>query len=435
MARPFEAIPVVNLIPEQPMNTGRLLADMYNQHGPIFRTTVFPNPTIFLVGPEANRFVLSSNRQLFSHKLGWGNFFDVLQMLGDGLLTMDGEEHTRHRRMMNPAFAINYMDRYLPIMNRIIRERVDGWIAAGEVDIYDEARKITFDIAAEALAGMRPGAEVEHFRDLYMALLFSEAQSPEEWMMKISKIRAELDAALLQKIHERRANPTDDILGMMVSVKDEDGTGLSDAQIIAHTNILLVAGHETSTSLSTWLIYLLTQHPDYAARVLQEQQQVLGSSDEPTLDQVKQMKVLHNALQEAERLYPPVPNGPRGVTQDFEFEGYHIPAGTFVLYAIAASHLNPKVFPDPEKFDPDRFAAPREEDKKNPYALVGFGGGPRICIGINFAQVEIKALASYVLRHADLELAPDQQIMQVYGATGFPLNGIKMRVREKVRYN
>jgi cytochrome P450 len=89
------------------------------------------------------------------------------------------------------------------------------------------------------------------------------------------------------------------------------------------------------------------------------------------------------------------------------------------------------IFAESEKFDPDRFAPPREEDKKTPYSLVGFGGGPRICIGINFAQVEIKALASYVLRHVDLEVLPDQDIRQVYGATGMPINGIRMRVREK----
>lgn len=424
MARPFNAIPLVKLPADYDRRTGAILAGFYEQHGPIFRTEAFGSPTIFLVGPEANRFVMTSNRLKFSHHVGWGRFFDTEFMFGNGLLTMDGDEHAQHRRMMNPAFTVNYMDRYLPIMMRIIRERVDAWLTAGEVDLYDEARKITFDVAAEALAGMAPGKEVEQFRDLYAALMYGNWGS-------ITEIRTTLDSLLRKKIKERRANPTDDILGMMVRVQDEAGHHLSDEQIIAHTNILLVAGHETSTSLSAWLLYLLVTQPDYTARVMAEQQAVIGKHDDPTLDQIKNMKVLHYALQEAERLYPPVPNGPRGVVEDFEFEGYQVPAGVFALYSIIASHRNPRLFAEPDRFDPDRFAPPREEDKKTPYSLVGFGGGPRICLGINFAQVEIKALTSYILRTMELNLVPGQTIQQVYGATGFPLNGIRMKVRRR----
>jgi len=143
------------------------------------------------------------------------------------------------------------------------------------------------------------------------------------------------------------------------------------------------------------------------------------------------MKVLENALSEAERLYPPVANGPRGVVEDVEFHGYHVPAGTMAFYSIVASHMLPHILPHPMVFDPDRFAPPREEHKKHPYALVGFGGGPRICIGINFAQVEIKAMVSHILRHYQLELASNQEIIQFYTVTGSPLHGIKMRVSAK----
>ena len=142
---------------------------------------------------------------------------------------------------------------------------------------------------------------------------------------------------------------------------------------------------------------------------------------------IKRMKLLEHALSEAERLYPPVSNGPRGVLEDFEFGGYHVPAGTHVFYSISGAHNIPTIFADPERFDPDRFAPPREEHK-TPYALVGFGGGPRICIGINFAQVEIKALISHLLRNYQLELVPNQQIVQMYMPTSMPLHGIRMRV-------
>jgi cytochrome P450 len=406
---------------------------MYQQHGPIFRTRIgYGADVVYLVGPEANRFVLSGNRLKFSHRQGWGQFFGVIEVYGDGLLTMDGAEHDQHRRMMNPAFAIGYMDRYLPLMNRIIRERTAAWLAAGEVDVFAEARKITFDVAAEALVGLKTGPEVDRFREIFFSLitLGSVAADENDYGARLERLQRELYAMLLPKIRQRRQQPTDDVLGMLVRARDDQGHALSDEQLIAHTNILLVAGHETSTSLSAWLLYLLSQHPDYARRVLAEQDALLARHADPTLEDIKRMKLLEHALSEAERLYPPVSNGPRGVLEDFEFNGYCVPAGTHVFYSIAASHMLPTIFAEPEKFDPDRFAPPREEHK-TPYALVGFGGGPRICIGINFAQVEIKALLSHLLRNYRLDLAPNQEIVPVYRPTSMPLNGIRMHIQAR----
>jgi retinoid hydroxylase len=432
-ARPFEDIPRADLVEDDQGQIGAFLARMYERHGPIFRAaTMWSDDVVYLVGPEANRFVLSSNRLKFSHHAGWGRMLGVIDLFGDGLLTMDGTQHDQHRRMMNPAFAIGYMDRYLPLMHRIIRERIADWADRGEVDIYEEARKITFDVAAEALTGLRVGPEVDRFRELFVQILNLGriAADSADYDRRLSQLQGELYGLLLPKIRERRRNPTDDILGMLVQARDDAGRALSDEQLIAHTNILLVAGHETSTSLSAWLLHLLVQHPEHLRRVLDEQAALLAPGVDPTLDDIKRMKVLENALSEAERMYPPVANGPRGVVEDFEFGGYLVPAGTFVFYSIAASHLIPSIFAAPQRFDPDRFAPPREEHRRTPYGLVGFGGGPRICIGINFAQVEIKAMVSHILRRYRLDVAPGQQIVQFYRATGMPLNGIRMRVSQ-----
>jgi retinoid hydroxylase len=429
----LEDIPCVTLPEDYQSNPGPFLARMYQKHGPIFRTrTDWWQDVVYLVGPEANRFVLASNRLKFSHREGWGQFFGVIETYGDGLLTMDGPEHDQHRRMMNPAFTISYMDRYLPLMNRIISERTATWLERGEVDVFEEARKITFDVAAEALVGLQTGPEVDRFREIFFGLIMlgQNADDERDYGTRLAELQRELYDLLLPKIRQRRAQPTDDVLGMLVRARDDHGNALSDEQLIAHTNILLVAGHETSTSLSAWLLYLLSQHPDYAQRVLDEQDALLARDAAPTLEAVKRMKLLEHALSEAERLYPPVSNGPRGVLEDFEFGGYHVPAGTHVFYSIAGAHHIPTIFADPDRFDPDRFAPPREEHK-TPYALVGFGGGPRICIGINFAQVEIKALISHLLRNYQLELAPDQQIVQMYMPTSMPLHGIRMRVSKR----
>lgn len=423
--RPFEDIPYVTLPVNYLTNLGPFLASMYEQYGPIFRTTYLGNNLVYMVGPEANRFVLKTNRSKLSCHEGWGKLYGVLDVYGNGLLTMDGAEHDYHRRIMNPALAVGSMHQYLPLMNRIIRQRIAAWADMGEVDVYQEARRVTFDIAAEALAGFKIGPEVDHFRQLFAHLLMQGMRA------RVSRLRDELSLLLKKKIQERRELPTDDVLGLLVQAHDEHGHPLSDEHIIAHINILLVAGHETATSLSAWLLYLLSRHPDYTRRILDEQEALLGRDIDPTLDAVKRMTVLDNALSEAERLYPPIANGPRGVQEELVFDGYRIPAGVYLFYSIAASHLIPSIFAEPAAFDPDRFAPPREEHKKVPYALVGFGGGPRICIGINFAKMEIKAIVSHILRRYHLELIPEQDITQFYRATGMPLHGIKLRISNR----
>lgn len=431
--RPYSEIPYVTLPEDIYMRMGPVLADIAGRYGPIFRAHYFEKEIVFLVGPEANRFMLVNQRQKFSHYIGWSNIFSVVDMFGRGLLSMDGAEHAHYRKTMNPAFSINYMDRYVPLMNRIIRERAASWIAQKEIDIYEEARKITFDVAAEALTGLRAGPEVDRFRELFMAIMMTPdiATSEEDFHRRLQALHQELYALIKPRIEERRKHPVDDIFGILVQATDMQGNPISEEQLIAHINILLVAGHETSTSLISWLFYLLLQHPDYTQRIQAELAQVLGEKADPSLEDIKKLKVLDNALSEAERLYPPVPNGPRGVVEDFEFNGYHVPAGSFAFYCIVASHLLPNIFANPDQFDPDRFAAPREEHKKHPYALVGFGGGPRICIGINFAQVEIKAMVAHILRNYQLTLSPDQYIAQAYGVTGGPMRGIRLQVQTK----
>lgn len=423
--RPYEDIPYVTLPGNYPSNLGPFLASMYEQHGPVLRTTYLGKDLVYLVGPEANRFVMLSDRSKFSYHEGWGRLYGVVDVYGDGLLTMDGAEHSQHRRIMNPAFAISYMDRYLPLMNRVVRQRIALWATKDEIDVYQEARKITFDVAAEALTGLEAGPGVDRFRELFVHLLMQGMRA------RTSRLKDEVSHLLQEKIRERREHPTDDVLGLLVRARDGQGNPLSNEQIIAHINILLVAGHETATSLSTWLLYLLSQHPSYTQCVLAEQAELLATGADPTLNDIKGMKALDNALSEAERMYPPIGTAPRGVLEDFVFNDYLIPAGTYVFYAIAATHLIPSIFAEPTRFDPDRFAQPREEHKKVPFSLVGFGGGPRICIGINFAKVEIKVMITHILRRYHLELLPNQEIVQFYRATGMPLHGVKMRAYER----
>ncbi|MGH2347020.1 MAG: cytochrome P450, partial [Chloroflexota bacterium] len=330
------------------------------------------------------------------------------------LLTMDGAEHARHRELLHPAFAARRIDGYLPVVVGIIERRLASWAARGEVDVYEEARVITLDVVGEALLGLRPGPEIALCRAVY--LHGAHRRCPE------------FGALLRGRIADRRAHPTDDALGLAAQGVDEQGRPLSDDQIIAHADTLLIAGHETSASLGAWALYLLVQQPEYVDRVLDEFYRA-ASEGRTARTLTRDMPLLDRALSEAERLYPPIPNAPRGACRDLYFGEHLLPAGTLVLYSAAASHLLPSIWRAPTVFDPDRFAPPREEHKRVPYALVGFGGGPRVCIGKTLARAELMLFLAHALRRYQLTVTPGQPIAQRYGVTNRPLHGIRMQVR------
>ncbi len=446
MSRPLREAPAIEH-DEEDVWSGRfpqVLARQALEHGPIFRRVMPAGPdggfeAVFLVGPEANKLVLHTHRDAFSHDKGWTPI--IGEIMGRGLLNMDGAEWAWHRKMWNPAFTQAYMERYLPLMQQIVAERTAHWAERDQVDLYQEAREITFDVAASALAGVRRGPESERLQRLFYTLLTggsldAQDQDYEAYERAAMAARAELDELLLRLIAERRAQPAEDsrdVLGLIVHARDEDGQMLSDAQVMAHLNILLVAGHETTTVLSAFTLYRLATQPGHRARVEAELDELLGTGSAPlTVDAARRLKALENFIKETGRLHPPVFNVPRGVVEEVEFGGYTLPVGTNVRLALAATHRLPSVFADPEVFDPDRFAPPRDEERKTPYGLVTFGGGSRLCIGINFANIEVKALAAHVLRSFRLEAVEDHPPAQV-GFNGMVLpGGAPMRVRPRV---
>ncbi len=422
---------------------GRLLAQYAQEHGPIFRSTLEAGvwagqQVVRMVGPEANRFVLHTHRDHFSNDRGWTPL--IGESLGKGLLNMDEPEHTDHRRMWNPAFASAYMTAYVPLIQAVIGERTARWSARGVVDVYAEAREITFDITAAALAGLTRGAELDRLRELFYILLhgWDEGDPWDVFMDRLQRTRQELAGRLLAIIAARRriaaADQPRDVLGTIIHARDAAGDELSDLQVLYHLNILLVAGHETTTTLAAWVLYLLATQTAHTRRVRAEVDAAAAGSPGPLpLDAIRNLKALDNFVRETGRLYPPVLNLPRGVVKSFEFGGYSVPAGAELRLGVVGTHYLPSVFPKPETFDPDRFAPPREEDKQTPYGLVTFGGGPRICIGMHFANIEVRALAAHVLQHYDLTAASDTVPVHAGGLTAVLPGGVPLRVQVRAK--
>lgn len=440
MSKSLADLPVASFTGDD-INAGRfprMLAQAAIANGPIFKWIIpegwDAGEYVFMVGPEANRFVLHTGREHFSHDQGWTPI--IGDTLGKGLLNMDDPEHARHRKMWNPAFTAAAMEAYIPVIQQVIADRTAGWARRGTVNVYHEAREITFDIAAAALGGFQRGPEVDRLRELFYTLLrFDDrVESWEAYEQRFNAARVELGMTLMRMIAERRALPPDqqprDVVGAIVRARDEQGQALSDEQVLAHINILLVAGHETTTTLAAWTLWLLAANPEEHRKLEEEVDALVGPDETPSVDALRSMKRLDAFIREAGRLYPPVINVPRGVVSEFEFAGYRIPPGTAVRLSLAGTHMLPTVFSEPQRFDPERFLPPRDEERRTPYGLVTFGGGPRICIGINFAQIEAKALIAACVRRFTFE--PDGPPSDHGGHwTADLADGISLRVRPR----
>ncbi|MCT7951310.1 cytochrome P450 [Ancylothrix sp. C2] len=401
----------------------------YDKYGAIFKTRLLGRPAVFLVGPEANEFVLSSGMEYFSWRSGWPETFKVL--LGESLFLQDGEEHKRNRRLMMPALHGAALPRYVSTMEEITQKYLKIWEEKGEFVWFEEMKKLTFEIATVLLLGANPGAEVDRLSGLFTTLtngLFSllPVRLPVTGFGRAIAARNELLKHLERVVKERQENPTNDVLSLLIEARDEEGNKLSLEELTAQAMLLLFAGHETTTSMLTWLCLELGRYPEVLERARKEQKQLELMGD-LSLEQLGQMSYLDQILLEIERMHPPVGGGFRGVVKPFEFNGFYVPAGWLALYSIKMTHYLPDVYPNPQNFDPDRFSLERQEHKKRPMSLVGFGGGSRICIGFAFAKLEMKIVAAYLLRNYAWEILPNQSLEVVEIPTRRPKDGLRVK--------
>lgn len=401
----------------------------YQKYGSIFKTNLAGKPTVVMVGPEAAEFLLASHMECFSWRQGWPKNFKVL--LGESLFLMDGEEHRQKRRLMMPAFHGPALVNYLNSMSEITVKYLQTWVNKKELTWLEEFKKLTFDIASTLLLGTPPGEDSVRLSKLFADLsdgLFALNPLP----LPITKYGKAINARnqilehLAKVVKERQQNSTKDVLSLLMQARDEEGNSLGEKELIAQAVLMLFAGHETTTSMVTWLCLELARHPEIMQRAREEQMQ-LAPCGALSLEQLGQMSYLEQVLWEVERKYPPAGGGFRGVIKEFEFQGYRVPAGWQALYSINATHQLEEIYPQPDLFDPERFNSERQEHKKRPFSLIGFGGGPRVCIGIAFAKMEMKIIAAHLLRGYDWEILPHQSLDVVYFPSSRPKDGLKVK--------
>ena len=370
-----------------------LLMDAYERHGPFFTLRILSSRQAFMIGPEANHHVLVSHAADFRWRDG--GMGQLIPLLGDGLLTIDGDYHRRSRRIMLPSFNREQIAATNVTMEQEADRAVGTWRPGDRVDRYDWARRLALRIAMRALFGFR-GDDSEAAHDFEVALGFyghdyvvQTFRGPRTPWARMQEARRRLDGLIYGAIDARRRDGERglDVLSLLLDAHDEDGTGLSDRQIRDQVMTLLFAGHDTTTATIAFMFYELARHPDEDARL---------AADPERLERV---------IDETLRLYPPAWIGPRRTVRTIEFAGYELPAEMPVAYSSYVSHRLPHVFDDPSAFRPDRMA-PEARSALPRGAYVPFGGGSRICLGMRFGQAEIRAIARRILRDFRLELQP-----------------------------
>ena len=360
--------------------------------------------------------------------------------LGKGLLTTHGEAWRTQRRLIQKGFDRKQLDALSAIMQDSLAESLrdfDRQIHTGPVDIYPQLMKITFAMVARSLFGARLKDEdidlVSHTICTVQEFIVRQTLQPylNPWfevsgeLRRHEEMRTRADAVLMEYIQKRRNEASGhDLLQTLMDARYSDGEGMPDELILSESMQLLVAGHETSSNALSWLLYLLSSRPDCLERVRQEFDSVLGDaplnhSDVPKFDFATRV------IQEGLRLYPPFWMIDRMAVADDRVGDLAIPAGSMVIVYVYGAHHAPRYWQDPETFDTERFT--KANDKlRTPFTYLPFGGGPRGCIGGNYAMLQILMILSDLLRKYDFQLTPGQTIEARPMVILRPKHGIRM---------
>ncbi|MBW4593003.1 MAG: cytochrome P450 [Brasilonema angustatum HA4187-MV1] len=400
------------------------------RYGSIFKSHLFGRPTVFLIGAEAIRFLLTNENQYFT--INWT--YSTRVLLGPTSLSVQtGTKHQQRRKLLSQAFQPRALAGYVSSMADITHSYLQKWERQGTLTWYPELRKYTFDVACKLLVGADAAAD-SHFGELfedYCNGLFSiPVRLPWTKFGRAVHGRERLLGIIEEIVLKRQQQPnsSQDALGLLLQARDEDGNSLSLQELKDQVLLLLFAGHETLTSGLVSLCLLLAQHPEVLATARAEQQQ-LGFEEPLTVEHLKQMSYLDQVLKEVLRITPPVGGGFREVIKSCEFNGYLIPQGWSVLYQIARTQKDSSIYTEPERFDPQRFAPERAEDKAKLFSHVPFGGGVRECIGKEFAKLEMKLFAALLIREYEWELVPEQNLNLIMIPTPHPHDGLQVKLR------
>jgi cytochrome P450 len=363
------------------------------------------------------------------------------QLFGNGLLTSEGDFWLRQRRLAQPAFHRGRVASYADTMVRYASRIASEWRNGEERDIHAEMMRLTLSIVAKTLFDAdvdREAKRVGHALEAIMQLNsdFRKLILTPTWLPTPRKIRATIATAKLNRIvyrfiEERRASGVDngDLLSMLLAARDDDGSRMTDRQLRDESITIFLAGHETTANALSWTWMLLAQNPNVESKLHEELDRVLGGR-EPTVEDLPNLRYTGQVITESMRLYPPAWGMARVAIDDTEIAGYPIPKGCGVSLAQWVVHRDPRWFDAPLEFRPERW----EGDllKRLPrFAYFPFGGGPRQCIGNNFAVMEASLLLATLAQQFRISLTPGREIIPAASITLRPKTGIWGKIEKR----
>jgi cytochrome P450 len=405
------------------------LLDVQRQYGRMATIHIGRTPIVLLLRPEYIRYVLTENPRNFTNRevaggLIFGKLFlfslltprfsdkvaeGMRSLVGDWLLTTDGQYHDQQRRLLQPTFSRRHVENYADLIVYYTHEAVDKWQPGMEIDLAREMQNLNLRLIVKMLVDIDILEEKTNIAESINAVL-SQPTSMIEGLLNLSldlpflpsskrkTAVSKSDAFFYSLIDRRLASPDkgEDILATLLSNKDENGNKMTRKQVRDALVSLVAAGYETTTNSLIWTMYLLSKHPVVFEKVLTELQTVLGGRD-PQVSDLPRLMYLDQVMKESMRLYPSGWTQGRCAVEDFELDGYHFPAGTLLMLSQWTLHRNPDIWEDADTFRPERW----QQAQKQPglqWAYFPFGGGSRMCLGKSLALLELSLILPVILQ-------------------------------------
>ena len=440
LARPFSEVPrlglsrILRLIASG--GGGRVdmlsgLAAQYAEYGPVVTQIGGPFRFVNLFGPDANRLVLLDREQIFSARRPWTQIMG--KIFPNGLLLRDGAEHVHHRKIMHEAFTRPVLREYAERMGPRIASGIADWGASGgAIGAFPAYKQLTLELAASIFVGMDLGPATRRMNEAFENMV---AASMSRIRLRIPGLEfyrglrgrefmLELLRGMLEKKH---GDQGPDIFSRLCRARTEEGDAFRDDEVLDHMIFLMMAAHDTTTSTLTSLTYELAKHPEWQERARAESV-ALGNAL-PGFEEIAKLESLSWAMNETLRRYPALPVIPRVATEDFVVGGYRIPANSMVVVSPIHTHHMAEWWPDPFRWDPERFSPARAEHERHTHHWIPFGGGPHMCLGRRFAETQVKLVMHQLLLRYRIEVPAGYTMPVQQAPISKPRDGLPVTFR------
>ncbi|MDT5122570.1 MAG: hypothetical protein QOC96_2052 [Acidobacteriota bacterium] len=434
---------ILGVMPEFNRDSLAFLEKLQREYGDIVRTRFFYVPAYFLYHPDHIERVLATNNKNFIKPLSFRTpFFN--RLVGNGLLTSEGDFWRRQRRLAQPAFHRERISAYGKMMVRDAEQMMVTWQTGETRDVHRDMMRLTMEIVTHTLFNVDVTDDAEKVAKALAVLVEPfGSQATLKWILdnrlptsanrRFHQTAAQLDEVIYRIIAARRASgdkDQGDLLSMLLQAHDEDdGSRMTDQQLRDEVITLFLAGQETTALALSWAWYLLARHPEAESRFWQEIEEVLGNRAPEAAD-MPRLKFTEMIAKESLRLYPPAYVVGRQAVNDCEIGGYFVPACMQMFMPTWVVHRDPRFFADPNEFKPERWT-PEFISALPKYAYFPFGGGPRVCIGNTFAMMEVVLLLATIAQKFHLRLAPNQKVTLQPAMSLRPRDGIKMTLSKR----